>query len=125
MRMNGHRYNLILSSMQILQGSIFMADLNPVLGHEQGGYRPVLIMQNSILNKNLNTVIIAPITKNLKAKGFFTTHYLPGKDAGLDFDSVVLLYQLRTIDKSRLKKKVGDLNSVHFRAMMEQLSLVF
>lgn len=111
--------------MQILQGSIFMADLNPVKGHEQGGYRPVLVMQNSILNKNLNTVIVAPITKNLKAKGFFTTYYLPQNSSRLDFDSVVLLYQLRTIDKSRLKTRVSTLNSALFKGAMEQLSLVF
>ena len=84
---------------------IFWADLNPVKGHEQAGIRPVLILQNNILNENLSTILVAPITTNLKAKGFLTTYFLTKKESHLEHDSVILLYQIRTIDKQRLQSK--------------------
>jgi mRNA interferase MazF len=65
--------------MRIEQGDIFLADLNPVKGHEQAGFRPVLIMQNNILNQHLSTVIIVPITANLKAKGAHTQYMVLAK----------------------------------------------
>ena len=108
---------------QIKQGEIYFADLNPVKGHEQDGYRPVLILQNNLLNKHLNTVIIAPITTNLKAKGLLTTYFLPQKK--LKHDSVVLLYQIRTIDKARLKNRIFALSSYELANIREQLSLIF
>ncbi|MFA6917848.1 MAG: type II toxin-antitoxin system PemK/MazF family toxin, partial [Candidatus Gracilibacteria bacterium] len=91
--------------MKIEQGDIYMANLNPTKGHEQAGMRPVLVMQNDILNKNLSTVIIAPITSNLSSKGLLTTWFLSGKTSGLNIDSVVLLFQIRTVDKLRLEKQ--------------------
>ena len=109
---------------QIKQGQIYFANLNPIKGHEQGGYRPVLILQNDILNKFLNTVIIAPITKNLKAKGYLTTYFLNKKTSGLKFDSVVLLFQLRTIDKKRLINKVVFLNKEIMANIRAQLLFV-
>ena len=63
----------------VRQGDIFTADLNPVKGHEQAGFRPVLVLQNNILNANLHTVIIAPVTKNLRARGYLTTYFLDKK----------------------------------------------
>ena len=109
---------------EVRRGQIFLADLNPVKGHEQGGYRPVLVLQKDILNRNLNTVVVAPITKNLKAKGLLTTWFLPGRQSGLKFDSVALLYQIRTIDMRRLVKKVSQLDAETMAAVREQLMFV-
>ena len=109
----------------ISQGDIFLADLNPVKGHEQASFRPVLVMQNNILNNNLSTVLIAPITSNLQAKGKMTTFFLQKADSGLNSDSVVLLFQMRTIDVSRLEKKVAHLKKEQFASVKEQLRFIF
>lgn len=109
----------------ICQGDIYFTDLNPIKGHEQAGFRPVLIMQNNILNKNLNTVIIAPITSNLQAKGKLTTYFLPANISNLNQDSVILLFQIRTLDKKRLKKKISALNKGYFSQIKNQLRFVF
>ena len=96
--------------MNIRRGDIFYADLSPVIGSEQGGLRPVLIVQNDVGNKYSPTVIAAAITsKQTKAK--LPTHIdISGPDSGLTKDSVVLLEQIRTIDKTRLKEKMGHLD---------------
>ncbi len=107
------------------QGDIYLANLNPAKGHEQAGFRPVLIMQNNVLNSNLNTVIIAPITSNLKAKGKMTTFFLSKKTSKLKQNSVVLLFQLRTLDKTRLNKKILSLNKILFSEIKQQLNFVF
>ncbi len=107
------------------QGDIYLANLNPVKGHEQAGFRPVLVMQNNILNTNLNTIIVAPITSNLKAKGKMTTYFLSQKISKLSKDSVVLLFQLRTLDKSRLKKKISNMGEALCLEIKKQLSFVF
>ncbi|MBI2463805.1 type II toxin-antitoxin system PemK/MazF family toxin [Candidatus Peregrinibacteria bacterium] len=109
---------------KILQGEIYFADLNPVKGHEQAGFRPVLVLQNNVLNKNLNTVIIAPLTTNLKAKGFLTTYFLSKKISHLPFDSIALLFQLRTIDNCRLQKKVSLLSHEIMLAIKRQTLLL-
>lgn len=109
----------------IQQGAIYLVDLNPIKGHEQGGMRPVLVLQNDILNKNLNTVIIVPLTKNLSAKGYLTTYYLPKNLSKLKFDSVALIFQMRTIDKVRLKKLITFLPSTEIKAIKEQMTLLF
>ena len=96
-------------SVTIKRGDIFYADLRPVVGSEQGGIRPVLIIQNDIGNKHSPTVICAAITSKMKAK--LPTHV--ERDAGkydIVKDSVILLEQLRTIDKRRLKDKVCHLD---------------
>ena len=109
----------------IEQGDIFLADLNPVKGHEQSGLRPVLVMQNDILNKNLNTVLIAPITSNLQAKGKLTTFFLTSTSSGLQHDSVILLFQMRTIDITRLTKKLTHLSTPQFLLIKDQLRFIF
>jgi mRNA interferase MazF len=111
--------------MTIKQRGIYLVDLNPAKGHEQSGFRPVLVMQNNVLNKNLNTVIVAPITSNLKAKGKLTTHFLPKDKTGLDKDSVVLLFQIRTLDISRLKKEISLLDIDEFFQIKQQLEHIF
>lgn len=109
---------------EVRRGQIYLADLSPVKGHEQGGYRPVLVLQKDILNRNLSTVVIAPLTRNLNAKGLLTTWFLAKKQSGLKFDSVVLLYQIRTIDRRRLVKKVSELDGGTMAQVREQLMFV-
>lgn len=100
---------------QIKRGEIYFADLSPVVGSEQGGVRPVLIIQNDMGNKFSPTVIVAAITSQL-SKAKIPTHIeLPSSEYGLQKDSVVLLEQIRTIDKRRLKEKVCELDSQKMR----------
>ena len=96
--------------MIIKRGELYYADLSPVQGSEQGGVRPVLILQNDIGNKYSPTVIVAAITSRLyKAK--LPTHIcLDAENYGLSKDSIILLEQIRTIDKLRLKDRIGELN---------------
>ncbi len=96
--------------MVIKRGDMFYADLSPVVGSEQGGIRPVLIIQNDTGNKYSPTVIAAAITSQT-GKNKLPTHIEIGsKENGLKADSVVLAEQIRTIDKSRLKEKIGHIN---------------
>ena len=96
--------------MTIKRGDMFYADLSPVVGSEQGGIRPVLIIQNDIGNKHSPTVIAAAITSQT-GKNKLPTHIEIGsQDNGLKADSVVLTEQIRTIDKSRLKEKIGHID---------------
>jgi len=94
----------------VKRGEMYYADLSPVIGSEQGGIRPVLVVQNDIGNKYSPTVIAAAITsKQTKAK--LPTHIqLNGGEYGLPLDSVVLLEQIRTLDKRRLREKIGELS---------------
>ncbi|NLZ25814.1 MAG: type II toxin-antitoxin system PemK/MazF family toxin [Clostridiales bacterium] len=93
----------------VKRGDLYYADLSPVVGSEQGGIRPVLIIQNDIGNKYSPTIIAAAITSQL-SKARLPTHItLPAEKYGLPKDSVVLLEQIRTIDKKRLKEKIGEL----------------
>ena len=96
--------------MVIKRGDMFYADLSPVIGSEQGGVRPVLIIQNDMGNKYSPTVIAAAITSQI-GKNRLPTHIeIDSKDVGLKSDSVVLAEQIRTIDKSRLKEKIGHID---------------
>ena len=96
--------------MVIKRGDMFYADLSPVIGSEQGGIRPVLIIQNDLGNKYSPTVIAAAITSQTN-KTKLPTHIELGKDTeGLKSNSVILAEQIRTIDKSRLKEKIGHIN---------------
>ncbi len=102
----------------IKRGDIFYADLSPVVGSEQGGLRPVLIVQNDVGNRYSPTVIAAAITSKL-GKAKLPTHIdITGGDVGLSKDSVVLLEQIRTLDKKRLKEKMGHLSD----PIMEQVN---
>jgi mRNA interferase MazF len=125
--MIGLKFNPNFKDMvnKIEQGKIYLADLNPIKGHEQGGIRPVLVVQNDVLNKHLGTVVVAPITKNLRAKGLMTTYFLSKSVSKLKLDSVVLLFQIRTVDKIRLKRLVSGLNHQQLAQVREQLSLIF
>ena len=96
--------------MVIKRGDMFYADLSPVVGSEQGGVRPVLIIQNDVGNKHSPTVIAAAITSQM-GKAKLPTHIEIGSQSnGLKSDSIVLAEQIRTIDKSRLKEKIGHID---------------
>ena len=95
---------------QIRRGDIFYADLSPVVGSEQGGVRPVLIVQNDVGNKHSPTVIAAAITSQTNKARLPTHIELTGQTCGLSRDSVVLLEQIRTIDKKRLKEHMGHID---------------
>lgn len=96
--------------MVIKRGDIFYADLRPVIGSEQGGIRPVLIVQNDTGNKHSPTVIVVAITSKMNKAKLPTHIELSSKKYGIVKDSVILLEQIRTIDKSRLKEKVCHLD---------------
>ena len=96
--------------MSVKRGDIYYADLSPVIGSEQGGLRPVLIIQNDIGNRYSPTVIAAAITSRM-SKTHLPTHIdIYAEKAGLTKDSVILLEQVRTLDKRRLKEKMGHLD---------------
>ena len=111
--------------MTIKRGEIYYADLSPVVGSEQGGIRPVLIVQNDVGNKFSPTVIAAAITSQ-KDKTRLPTHIqLSSQDCGLAKDSVVLLEQVRTIDKKRLKEKMGRVEDPYMDQIDRALSISF
>lgn len=95
--------------MNIRRGDMFYADLSPVVGSEQGGIRPVVIIQNDLGNKYSPTVIAAAITSQLGKTKLPTHIAIESQDFGLKTDSVILTEQIRTIDKSRLKEKIGHI----------------
>lgn len=96
--------------MNIKRGDIYYADLSPVVGSEQGGLRPVLIVQNDVGNRYSPTVIAAAITSKLNKTKLPTHIDLSGARTGLAKDSVILLEQIRTLDKRRLKEKMGHID---------------
>lgn len=96
--------------MVIKRGDMFYADLSPVVGSEQGGIRPVLIIQNDMGNKYSPTVIAAAITSQINKNKLPTHIEIDSEEFGLKSDSVVLAEQIRTIDKSRLKEKIGHID---------------
>ena len=96
--------------MIVKRGDIYYADLSPVVGSEQGGVRPVLIVQNNVGNKFSPTVIAAAITSQINKAKMPTHIEIGAADYGLSKDSVILLEQVRTIDKKRLKERIGHLN---------------
>ncbi|MFA5793087.1 MAG: type II toxin-antitoxin system PemK/MazF family toxin [Candidatus Gracilibacteria bacterium] len=111
--------------MEIKQGDIFWVSLDPIKGHEQSGERPVLVLQNDLLNPHLSTVVIAPITTNLATKGLFTTCFIEKDTTRLRKDSIVLLYQLRAVDKVRFKKKIGQISPDKMNEIKFQMALLF
>ena len=111
--------------MTVKRGDIFYADLSPVVGSEQGGVRPVLIVQNDMGNKYSPTVIAAAITSQ-QSKAQLPTHIKVNADGcGLVKDSIVLLEQVRTLDKRRLKEHMGRLGSGEMSKVNKALSVSF
>ena len=111
--------------MTIRRGDIFYADLSPVIGSEQGGLRPVLIVQNDVGNKYSPTVIAAAITSKMSKTKLPTHIDVPGEDTGLAKDSIILLEQIRTIDKKRLKEKMGHLDETTMNSVNNAIQVSF
>ena len=111
--------------MLIKRGEIYYADLSPVVGSEQGGVRPVLIVQNDVGNKFSPTVIAAAITSQRDKNNLPTHIEVDARSCGLAKDSVVLLEQVRTIDKRRLKEKMGSLDTSDMGKVNQALSVSF
>ena len=109
--------------MVITRGDIYYADLRPVIGSEQGGIRPVLIIQNDTGNKHSPTVIIAAITSKMNKAKLPTHVQVDSHKYNIIKDSVILLEQLRTIDKKRLKDKVCHLDDEILSAVNEALAI--
>lgn len=98
-----------MNKPSIKRGDVYLADLDPVMGSEQGGIRPVLIIQNNMGNRHSSTTIVAPITTKLTS-GYLPVHVMIyPKSAGLQHNSNVMLEQIRVMDKERLKNKIGHL----------------
>jgi mRNA interferase MazF len=114
-----------VKKVNIRRGDIYYADLSPVVGSEQGGVRPVLIVQNDVGNRFSPTVIAAAITSQ-RSKADLPTHImLNSHNTGLSKDSVVLLEQVRTIDKHRLKERMGRLDNMSMSQVNQALSISF
>ena len=111
--------------MIVKRGDIYYADLSPVVGSEQGGIRPVLVIQNDIGNKYSPTVIAAAITSQINKAKMPTHIELAAKDYGLNKDSGILLEQIRTIDKRRLREKIGRIDDGLMASVNNALSISF
>lgn len=111
--------------MIIKRGDIYYADLSPVVGSEQGGVRPVLIVQNDIGNKYSPTVIAAAITSQINKAKLPTHIEISAQEYGLQKDSVILLEQIRTIDKKRLREKIGHLDDELMDKVNEAIGISF
>lgn len=111
--------------MNIKRGEIYYADLSPVIGSEQGGIRPVLIVQNDVGNRYSPTVIAAAITSQRDKTNLPTHIKVQADDCGLAKDSIVLLEQVRTIDKKRLKERMGALDIGSMDMVDKALSVSF
>ena len=107
------------SGKKVYRGDIFLANLDPVIGSEQGGRRPVLIVQNNISNMYSPVTIAASITSKIFSKDFPTNVFISKKDSGLGRDSTILLNQIRVIDKRRIIKKISSLD----KDIMDQVDL--
>ena len=109
--------------MSIKKGDLYFADLSPVMGSEQGGVRPVLVVQNDVGNKFSPTIIVAAVTSK-RNKADLPTHVeIDAAENGLTKNSVVLLEQLRTIDKRRLKERIGTIDKTRLPEVNEALSV--
>jgi mRNA interferase MazF len=107
----------------IKRGEIYYAQLNPVVGSEQGGIRPVLVVQNDIGNQYSPTTIILAITSQINKAKLPTHVELKGEEFGLERDSVILAEQIRTIDKTRLKQRISALNEEVMQRVNTALSV--
>lgn len=109
--------------MIVKRGDLYYADLSPVIGSEQGGVRPVLIIQNDVGNKYSPTVIVSAITSQINKAKLPTHIEINAQDFGLPKDSVVLLEQIRTIDKKRLREKIGKFDDDLMKSIDDALKI--
>ena len=111
--------------MIVKRGDLFYADLSPVVGSEQGGIRPVLVVQNDVGNKYSPTIIAAAITSKINKAKLPTHIEIDAQEYGLSKDSVILLEQVRTIDKQRLREKIGKLDELQMVKVNDAISVSF
>ena len=115
-------YGTKLSEIPMVKrGELYYADLSPVIGSEQGGVRPVLVVQTDVGNKYSPTVIAAAVTSKIDKAKLPTHIELSAREYGLSKDSVVLLEQIRTLDKTRLKERIGQVSADKMRKINEAL----
>ena len=114
---------LKMANIVVKRGEIFYADLSPVIGSEQGGIRPVIIIQNDIGNRYSPTVIIAAITSQINKAKLPIHVEISSEEYGLNRDSVVLLEQIRTLDKRRLKEKIGHMTESDMKKVDKALAI--
>ncbi len=112
-----------MKEKKYFRGDMYYADLGRGIGSEQRGYRPVLIIQNNIGNKNSPTVIVASITSKVGVKAKLPTHHFINSESGLEAPSIVLLEQIRTIDKMRLDSYIGHLDGNHIEKINTALAI--
>ena len=109
--------------MKVRRGDLFYADLSPVVGSEQGGVRPVIVVQNDVGNKYSRTIIVAPVTSQMNKAKLPTHVKIKGNKYGLPKNSVALMEQLRTIDKKRLREKIGSFSNDIMNKINEAMSI--
>ena len=109
--------------MSIKRGDLFWVDLDPTRGSEQSGCRPVLVIQNDAGNQYAPTTIVAPLTTKSFSKIYPVNAHVPKGIGGLKQDGVVLLSQIRTVDKARLDKKIGRLPPAHLAKVNEAIKI--
>ena len=114
---------LKMANIVVKRGEIFYADLSPVIGSEQGGIRPVIIIQNDIGNRYSPTVIVAAITSQINKAKLPIHVEISSEEYGLNRDSVVLLEQIRTLDKRRLKEKIGHMTEADMKKVNKALAV--
>jgi mRNA interferase MazF len=123
--MNSNVRSLEITERSIVRGDLYYADLSPVVGSEQGGIRPVLIVQNNTGNRFSPTLIVAAITSKADSKANLPTHILIHAVHGLERDSLVLLEQVRTIDRRRIREYIGTLDEENMERINQALTISF
>lgn len=123
--MNSNVRSLGYTERSIVRGDLYYADLSPVVGSEQGGIRPVLIIQNNTGNRFSPTLIVAAITSKADSKANLPTHILLHAVHGLERDSLALLEQVRTIDRRRIREYIGTLDEDNMERVNHALAVSF
>lgn len=111
--------------MKIKRGQIYLADLGEGYGSEQGGIRPVLVVQNNKGNKHSPTILVACITSKAHSKHYLPTHYVIPKHVGLKYDSLVMMEQIKVIDEKRIIKYIGKLSPKFMKILDKKIKISF
>lgn len=104
-----------------MRGDVYLVDLNPSRGSEQAGIRPAILVQTDNLDRFTRTVIVVPVTRNLRRANIPGTFLIPAEEGGLSYDSVALCYQIVVLDRERLQQKLGTLSPDYLLALEQAL----